>query len=203
MVWLIVLGFAAIACAGGFLFAALDDRERRLVEQAITDPLTGAFNRRHMDFCLDQAVARRARRGEPASLLLVDVDHFKRVNDTWGHAQGDAVLKRLVALIASRGRRLDVLFRIGGEEFVLLLPATPRAGALAVAEALREAVCGAVRLPDGAPLSVSVGVSELTPGQTASAWIDDADAAVYRAKQGGRNRVSASGGIALAPMRVM
>jgi len=197
------LAFAALATFGGFMWAALSDRERRLVEQAITDPLTGAYNRRHLEFCLDQAVARRARTAEPASLLLIDVDYFKRINDTWGHAQGDAALKRLVALVAARRRRLDVLFRLGGEEFVLLLPGTRYIGALAVAEGLRASVAAAALLPDGAQLSISVGVSELAAGQSAPRWLEDADTALYRAKRSGRNRVSASGGLVLAPARVM
>jgi diguanylate cyclase (GGDEF)-like protein len=201
--FLLTIAFALLAAIGGAMWAALADRERRLVEQAITDPLTGAFNRRHMAFCLDQAVARRRRTGEPASLLFIDIDYFKRVNDRWGHSEGDAALKRLVTLVASRGRRLDVLFRLGGEEFVLLLPATPYAGAVIVAEAIRESVAAAVLLPDGERLSVSIGVTELRASQSAAAWLDDGDAAVYRAKESGRNRVSASDGFVLKPARVM
>jgi len=200
---LLVLTFGMLAAIGGFMRAAHAVRERRLVEQAITDPLTGAFNRRHLDFCLDRALARHERTGEPASLLLIDVDHFKRVNDTWGHAQGDAALKQLVTLVTTRGRRVDVLFRLGGEEFALLLTATRHAGAIAVAEDIRATVAGAVLLPDEMPLSISVGVSELAPGQTAAAWIEEADAALYRAKRAGRNRVTASGRFALAPARVV
>jgi len=200
---LLILASVFVVAAGALMGVALHDRERRLVEQAITDPLTGAFNRRHMDFCLDSAVARRVRTGEPASLLLFDVDHFKRINDQFGHSTGDVALKRLVTLVSTRGRRLDLLFRMGGEEFVLLLPATPYAGALAVAESLRETIVAADLLQGRARLSISIGVSELAAGQSAASWIDDADAALYRAKQGGRNRVSASAGFRLAPARVM
>ena len=200
---LVILASALVVAAGALMAVALHDRERRLVEQAITDPLTGAFNRRHMDFCLDSAVARRVRTGEAASVLLFDVDHFKRINDEFGHSTGDVALKRLVTLVSTRGRRLDLLFRMGGEEFVLLLPATPYAGALAVAESLREAIVAADLLQGRARLSISIGVSELAAGQSAASWIDDADAALYRAKQGGRNRVSASAGFSLAPARVM
>ena len=202
MALLLALAFGALASLGGFLWAALCDRERQLVEQAITDPLTGAYNRRHMDFCVANAVARRDRTGEPASLLLIDVDYFKRINDTFGHARGDAVLKQLVTLASTRGRRLDVLFRMGGEEFVLLLPGTRYGGALAVAEGLRADVAAADLLPDGSHISISIGISELG-SQTVAAWVEDADAALYRAKQGGRNRVSASRGLVLAPARVM
>jgi len=203
MALLVAIAFGILASLVGVLWSALCDRERRLVEQAITDPLTGAFNRRHMDFCVANAVARRDRTGEPASLLLIDVDFFKRVNDTYGHAVGDTALKKLVALASTRGRRLDVLFRMGGEEFVLLLPGTRYAGALAVAEGLRADVAAADLLPNRARLSISIGISELGATQSAAAWIEDADRALYRAKRSGRNRVSASRGLALAPVRVM
>ncbi len=203
MALLVALPFGMLAALGGFLWAALANRERRLVEQAITDPLTGAFNRRHMDFCLAHAVARRERTGEPASVLLLDIDFFKRINDTWGHAAGDAALQGLVAIVASRGRRLDTLFRFGGEEFVLLLPGTRYDGAAGVAEELRGAVARASLLPGSATLSISIGVSELGPGQSPAAWLADADAALYRAKREGRNRVSTSGRLMLASKRVV
>ncbi|MGH9141102.1 MAG: GGDEF domain-containing protein [Vicinamibacterales bacterium] len=164
----------------------------------MTDPLTGAFNRRQMERSLAMAIERRNRTNEPASLLLFDVDHFKRINDAFGHAVGDEALKRLVALISARARTLDVLFRIGGEEFVLLLPATRYAGAVAVAEHLRALVAG-TELLDVRRISISIGVSELQRGESAASWIADADAAVYRAKQGGRNRVGMSSRIRLAP----
>lgn len=166
-------------------------QQRTLKEQAMTDPLTGAFNRRHLDCRLQAAIARRNRTGEPVSLLLFDVDHFKGINDTMGHAAGDQVLKRLVALVTGRARKLDVLFRVGGEEFLLLLPGSAHDGALTVAESLRHAIAVADLL-HGRRLSVSIGVSELQRGQSASAWMEDADAALYRAKQGGRNRVDLS-----------
>jgi diguanylate cyclase len=179
-------------CIAAALAGVLYERQRTLAEQAITDPLTGAFNRRHLDPCLTQAIERHRRTGEPASLLLFDIDHFKRVNDRRGHAAGDEALTRLTALVAARARKMDVLFRIGGDEFVLLLPGAARAGALAVAETLRALVADAA-LVDGRRLSISVGVSELLPEQSAFAWLDDADAALYRAKHAGRNRASLSG----------
>lgn len=172
-------------------FLVLCIQQRTLKEQAMTDPLTGAFNRRHLDCRLQAAIARRNRTGEPASLLLFDVDHFKGINDTMGHAAGDQVLKRLVALVTGRARKLDVLFRVGGEEFLLLLPGSAHDGALTVAESLRHAIAVADLL-HGRRLSVSIGVSELQRGQSAGAWMEDADAALYRAKQGGRNRVDLS-----------
>jgi diguanylate cyclase (GGDEF)-like protein len=184
-----------VASALAILFAlvvvmgtALCVQHRTLMGQVITDPLTGAFNRRHLDASLSIAIERRNRTGEPASLLLFDVDHFKRINDALGHPAGDETLTRLVALVSRRARKLDALFRIGGEEFVLLLPGTRYAGAVVVAENLRVHVHDA-DLVAGRRISISIGVSELQKGQSVSCWIQNADAALYRAKRGGRNRV--------------
>ena len=184
------LGVALTVVA--FVFGALWEQRRTLMEQAITDPLTGAFNRRHVDSCLMTAIERRNRTGEPASLLMLDVDHFKRINDAYGHPAGDEALKRLVTLIAGRARKLDVLFRVGGEEFLVLLPGTRYDGAIAVAENLRLLVAHSA-LIEGHRMSISIGVSELQLGQSVAGWIEDADVAVYRAKQCGRNRVRVSG----------
>ena len=184
------IGVAASVIA--FIVGALWEQRRALMEQAMTDPLTGAFNRRYMDACLATAIERRRRTGEPASLLMIDVDHFKRINDRFGHAGGDEALKRLVTLVSGRARKLDVLFRVGGEDFMILLPGTRYAGALAAAENLRLLVAHST-LIDGHRMSVSIGVSELQMGQSVGGWIEDADVAVYRAKQSGRNRVRMSG----------
>jgi diguanylate cyclase (GGDEF)-like protein len=189
MAFVVLLGLVAGIIVA--LFLTLSAQQRTLREQALTDPLTGAFNRRHLDYCLRTAIARRNRTGEPVSLLSLDVDHFKEINDTMGHAAGDHVLKQLVALASGRSRKLDVLFRVGGEEFLLLLPGSAHDGALTVAEGLRREIAAADML-HGRRLSVSIGVSELQHGQSANNWIEDADAALYRAKRGGRNRVDLS-----------
>ena len=162
--------------------------QRRLAEQAIVDPLTGAFNRRHMNVCLTTAIERRNRTGESASLLLFDIDRFKEINDTLGHAAGDHVLTSLVGLVVGCARKLDVLFRIGGEEFALLLAGAGFTDALSVAEDLRSLVATAGLL-EGRDVSISVGVSELREAQSVNDWVEEADAALYLAKQGGRNRV--------------
>jgi diguanylate cyclase (GGDEF)-like protein len=175
--------------AAGLRIAILQNRVRLLEEQAITDPLTGAFNRRQMHITLAAAVERRRRSGERASILLFDIDRFKDINDALGHAEGDRVLTSLVALVGQRMRKLDALFRSGGEEFVLLLSGTKFSDALSVAEDLRTLVQDA-SLIAGRPLSISIGVVELAREQSIAEWIAEADAALYRAKRAGRNRVA-------------
>jgi len=118
----IVLLAAAVVAV--IRMALLQRRVRALEEQTITDPLTGAFNRRHMHTTLAAAVERRRRSGDRASLLMLDIDRFKDINDALGHAEGDRVLKCLVALVGQRLRKVDALFRAGGEEFILLLSGT-------------------------------------------------------------------------------
>jgi diguanylate cyclase (GGDEF)-like protein len=168
------------------------DLHRRLLDQAIVDPLTGVFNRRHMERCLSDAIERQRRKPAPVSLLVIDVDHFKRINDRFGHAKGDSVLKGIVSLVAKRSRKLDLQFRIGGEEFMLLLPDTQETAAAAVAEQLRASIAEAP-LVDGRQVTVSIGVGELHPGESRDSWLKHADDALYAAKKAGRNRVICAG----------
>ena len=179
---------AAVA-AGTIRIAVLHARLRALQAQVIRDPLTGAFNQRHLQVMLAAAVERRRRGSERASLLCIDVDRFKDVNDALGHATGDRVLKDLVALVGQRLRKVDALFRVGGEEFALLLAGAGLVDAIAVAESIRTLVQDAGLIP-GRPLSVSIGVVELANGQSVADWIAAGDAALYRAKHTGRNRVA-------------
>src|SRR5712691_2471026 len=168
------------------------DLHRRLLAQAIVDPLTGVFNRRHMERSLSDAIERLRRNSTPTSLLLMDVDGFKSINDQFGHAKGDSVLKEIVSLIAKRSRKLDLLFRIGGEEFMLLLPDTKEPATAVVAEQLRASIAES-RLLDDRQLTVSIGVSELQPGESPDSWMKHADDALYAAKKAGRNRVVCAG----------
>jgi diguanylate cyclase (GGDEF)-like protein len=168
------------------------DLHRRLLDQAILDPLTGVFNRRHMERCLSDAIERQRRSSTPTSLLLIDVDRFKSINDRFGHAAGDNVLKEIVSLVAKRSRKLDLLFRIGGEEFMLLLPDTQEPAAAVVAEQLRASVAELPPL-DGLQVTVSIGISELRPGESRDSWMKHADDALYAAKKAGRNRVVCHG----------
>ena len=167
--------------------------QRALHQQAITDPLTGAFNRRHL-----QAELARLSRPSPGasqthSLLAIDIDHFKRVNDRFGHAEGDQVLRRLVAAIQARKRASDLLFRTGGEEFMLLLFRTSPAQARVIAEDLRERLESQAWLPDGDTVTISIGVNAWRPGQGVDDWLQGADQALYEAKREGRNRVTMAG----------
>ena len=187
---LVVLAVAAVAVVR---VAVLQLRIHMLEEQVVTDPLTGAYNRRQMHTTLTAAVERRRRAGERSTLLMFDIDRFKDINDALGHAEGDRVLKSLVALVGQRVRKVDALFRAGGEEFVLLLSGTRFADALSVAEDLRRLVQDA-RLVAGAHVSISIGVVELAQDQSALDWVEEADAALYRAKRAGRNRVAGRSG---------
>jgi len=162
--------------------------ERRLMEQAIRDPLTGAFNRRHMDLRLPEAPEVFRRHAAPSSILILDVDHFKLINDTHGHKAGDAVLQGIVASVRSRARRLDLVFRMGGEEFLVLMPDTTESDAAGVAEEIRQGIA-ASPLIEGQRVTVSIGVGGLRRDDSVDTWVRETDAAMYAAKQAGRNRV--------------
>jgi len=165
----------------------LEDELRRL---ALTDALTGLFNRRHLDATLSQEFNRVLRTGGPFSVLIFDVDHFKKFNDTYGHDQGDRVLQAVAATFRDSLRKYDSACRYGGEEFVGILPDTPSVGAYNVAERVREAVAATV--VDGLQVNISIGVATFPELQVASAeaLLEAADAAMYRSKEGGRNRTT-------------
>ncbi|ROR32048.1 diguanylate cyclase [Inmirania thermothiophila] len=163
--------------------------EEELRRASVTDPLTGLYNRRH----LDETLAREYRRAEryelPLSVVMFDVDHFKRFNDEHGHEQGDRVLQAIAEVTRRAVRNTDIPCRYGGEEFLVILPSTPLDGAAHLAERLREEV---ERTPvDGLRVTISVGVAALPEhrGQGPDDLVEAADAALYRAKQAGRNRV--------------
>lgn len=161
--------------------------QEELLSQAITDPLTGAYNRRQMEFALDEALERHQRTAAPASILLLDIDHFKNINDTFGHDSGDSVLKQLVLLIKNRTRKLDRIFRAGGEEFLLFLPDTPAAAAMIQAENLRTRIADTPLLKHR-QVTVSIGVAQCQKDMSPETWIKIADNALYQAKNTGRNR---------------
>jgi diguanylate cyclase len=166
--------------------------QEALIRQAITDPLTGAFNRRRMQQTLEQVVEQGRRRPPNNAILVIDIDHFKEINDRLGHDIGDRVLRQMVEVFDGRIRKVDQLFRIGGEEFMILLFETNTAEALALAENLRMRVEHAPLLEDQ-KVTVSLGVCAQRAGQSAEDWLKCADSALYQAKRAGRNRVEVAG----------
>jgi diguanylate cyclase (GGDEF)-like protein len=165
--------------------------------RANTDVLTGLFNRQKMDEVLAHEIALAKRYQLTLSFVLFDIDHFKAVNDRYGHPMGDRVLMQLSALASRFVRDADVLARWGGEEFVLLAPGTDEAKAHHAAERLRVAIASATFEGVGT-MSCSFGVAQYLDGETAEALFARADAALYRAKFGGRNRVESASRLAVA-----
>lgn len=166
--------------------------DAELETAAATDALTGAFNRRRLDTDLAKLCRAAQRHDDPVAVLMIDVDHFKSVNDQYGHLIGDRVLTRIAQLLQLQLRAEDILGRWGGEEFLALLPRTDRLGALAIAERLRAAVAdGPVPLGDlgSLPITVSIGVAAFR-GLEPNGLIARADRALYDAKVAGRNRVA-------------
>ncbi|HEX6243609.1 MAG TPA: GGDEF domain-containing protein, partial [Polyangiales bacterium] len=156
------------------------------------DGLTQLHNRRAFQEALEREFARSTRYGHPFCLVLFDIDHFKRINDTLGHLAGDDVLRRLAGLVATKVRTNDLVARVGGEEFALILPEADRMGGVALAEKLRRMVEGERFDHDGkpVPVTISLGVAAFTPGLTTSADLyKAADERLYEAKRSGRNLV--------------
>ena len=174
----------------------VDDLHRRLLTQSIVDPLTGTYNRHHMENCLDYAIDRSRRCNAPASLLLMHIDHFKQINDRHGHATGDEVLREVAQAIRSRIRKLDLLFRLGGEEFLVLLPDTEESDAARLAEDLRTAISHCC-LMQGHHVTMSIGISELQAQDSRKSWLAHADDALYLAKEMGHDRVVRRNGLYL------
>ena len=171
-----------------WLVYAVTEQSRHLKDMAITDPLTGAYNRRYLELQLEQVLETWTRYQRPASVLLIDIDHFKRINDKFGHGVGDTAIKNLVEVISRNIRNVDTLCRYGGEEFVVLLAETPLSNARPVAEKLRAAVESTRVLPE-VGMTISVGVCDVSVASGVDHWLNLADAALYLAKRNGRNRV--------------
>ncbi len=187
--------FAMSAALSAFYRRTILIAEARLRKQATRDPLTGLANRSHFDAQATEALERSQRSGVPVTLLLCDVDHFKRVNDQYGHAVGDQVLVAMGQVLADNLREGDVLARWGGEEFLALMPASPLDAARATAERIRAAVAQAPLSVGPAPitLTLSFGVAQVHGPDDLQAAIARADQALYAAKHAGRNRVQLAG----------
>ena len=201
MTIVVILGVA-------FLLNRVTRSEQLLVHIATTDPLTGIFNRRHLLTLLGREHNRAERYKTSFSLLMLDIDHFKRINDTYGHHVGDDAIKAMTHATTKCLRPTDVLGRIGGEEFVVLLPHTEEAGAITAAERIRAAVAR-VSVPAGnqaVRFTISIGAVTYARRASAQQLLDCADKALYAAKTGGRDQVcigrlaeAPEGGTVLAP----
>ncbi len=184
---------AKINAALQFSNTALQEANARLEALATTDPLTGLPNHRALVAALDAEIARTCRESEPCALLFLDIDHFKKFNDTYGHSVGDAVLREFAACAQSCLRPDDTLGRWGGEEFLVLLPGTDLEGALQAGERVRSAVAGQL-LADGLQVTCSLGAAACPPQEASrDALVSAADQALYAAKRLGRNQVRGAG----------
>jgi diguanylate cyclase (GGDEF)-like protein len=171
---------------------ALKRRQTQVIETSLIDALTGVGTRRKLDDSLAIEISRAARTGQPLSVAMADLDHFKRCNDNFGHAAGDKVLARFGLLLRTQTRPTDIVARFGGEEFVVLMPGTGLSEAMEVADRIRGRL--AIERIDQLPESVTVsfGVAEYMTTETAAAILRRVDDALYRAKKSGRNRVEAA-----------
>ncbi len=166
-----------------------EGRAREMAKRADTDALTGVLNRMGFNDAMSRELSRARRYGQTLSVAIVDIDHFKRVNDEFGHPVGDQVLARTAKLLSSCVRESDTVARWGGEEFALIAPMTTEEGAASLAEKLRS-IMAATHLGPREPITASFGVAEMSPDDTVETLLQRADEALYRAKQAGRNRVS-------------
>ena len=176
----------------------LELANKELSNLSLTDPLTKVYNRRYFDQILESEYKRGSRTGDPVTVAIVDIDHFKYVNDTYGHLIGDECLRMVAVTLGQQvSRETDLLARYGGEEFVFILPATSQEKGMIVADRARTAVEDIKFIHKGnrIPISVSIGVAGWVPkpGETADRLVKAADKAMYEAKEKGRNRAAAAG----------
>ncbi len=189
---LILYIFAGLTLCAAILFATYEyirnlRQAMTMRHLAITDPLTGVANRRYFNEVASLNIARNARNGLPLSLLILDLDHFKKVNDIHGHATGDRVLVDIANMLQSLCRETDVIARWGGEEFTLLLPDTDQKGATTFAQRLADSL-STYRFIDDKTITISQGIATYQPGDTIESLLKRADKALYQAKEKGRNR---------------
>ena len=171
----------------------LQQREAQIVALTLTDALTGLGNRRQFDQALANEINRARRTGGPLCAFMADLDHFKRVNDTFGHDIGDKVLAAFGELLRRQTRSPEIAARIGGEEFVVLMPHTDLAQGLATADRIRRATAATRIEPIPDAVTASFGVAELVPGEPGDAFMRRVDKALYEAKRSGRNCVVTAG----------
>lgn len=177
----------AVIVFSGLSIRLINTQQERLEKIAITDALTGLHNRTLLEPTLQRAIL-LARRGTPSTILALDLDRFKLVNDTFGHQTGDKVLTEFSRILTTRLRKSDQIFRVGGEEFLVLLWDTDVSSALGLAEEVRKTTGSTVMIP-GHPVTVSIGVASWEAEEDWSEWLKRADNYLYQAKELGRNRV--------------
>ncbi|MDW7649880.1 MAG: GGDEF domain-containing protein [Bacillota bacterium] len=178
----------------GILAEKFKRQEEKLKRESLTDELTGVFNHRFFYRCLEKETDRSRRYKQPLSLVIVDLDNFKKYNDTWGHLQGDRALVAVAKIMKDTVRNADTLARYGGEEFAIILPQTDLVQAKRVCERIREAMASTtIASPDGdtGPLTASFGVSSYEKNMTGKQLVDEADRVLYFAKSSGKNLVTA------------
>jgi diguanylate cyclase (GGDEF)-like protein len=185
--WL-VINLLFICIIGLFFLLMLSSELVAIVEaQSLHDHVSGALNRRGIDQRLALELVRAERNGYQLAIALIDIDHFKQINDTAGHAAGDAALRQVVEVISGRLRSYDFFGRFGGDEFLLVLPQTSCDDALRIAERMKHAVSGLVVSGFAFPITLSIGLTFATPCETAISMLARADMALYNAKRAGRN----------------
>src|SRR5579871_3396223 len=184
MTIIVIIGIA-------FLLVRVTRSAQQLFRIATTDVLTGIFNRRHFTSLLTREQQRAARYGTTFSILMLDIDHFKRINDTYGHPVGDEAIKAMAGAAGKCLRPTDMIGRFGGEEFVVMLPHTDEPGAVLAAERIREAVAKVVVLAgkEEVRFTVSIGAACYAPRASVDQLLECSDKALYAAKTGGRNQV--------------
>ncbi len=184
----VVITILSTGIFGLFFSRSIKEQHQKLSELATKDPLTGIGNRRAMDCKLLEITVSQTRRASTVSLILLDLDHFKLINDEYGHIVGDQILVRAAEIIGGRTRVTDALYRFGGEEFVIIASDLNLNSARELAEQLRILIEKNVRLPDRT-VTVSLGVAEYQKEENSESWIKRADEALYQAKDNGRNQV--------------
>jgi len=195
------LSIAPLLATVGFLLMCNERLMDEMVRLSTLDALTGAYSRRALTDLSERALAEARRYRRPLSVLMIDADHFKQVNDTYGHNAGDAVLLEIMTRLKATLRAEDFVGRIGGEEFLVVLPATPEEEAMRVALRIRERIAEQTLLygREEIPFTVSIGVAERDPGEAnIDLLVKRADDAMYAAKREGRNRVLAASAVAAA-----
>lgn len=170
------------------LLKHIEELQARLENESMRDPLTGAYNRRQLSMNLETCIAQKKRNNLDSVILMIDIDHFKRINDQFGHDSGDRVIKHLATMLIEQTREIDLLFRVGGEEFILLMQGMNVSEALIIAKKLRTNI-KEEKIIKNCSVTVSIGVSSTVNTVSEDLWVKHADEALYKAKNSGRDQV--------------